>query len=116
MNLTALTGVLLASLLTLSLSAQPPGARQITGKIIDKTTGAAIPGATITVKGTKNFGQADANGVFIIMAAPGETLDHFQCGLCTPGSAGREYIVDCHRAQPEASATWTTSSSWATAG
>jgi hypothetical protein len=74
MNLTALTGVLLASLLTLSLSAQPPGARQITGKIIDKTTGVAIPGATISVKGTKNSGQADANGAFIIMAAPGETL------------------------------------------
>ena len=74
MNLTALTGVLLASLLTLSLSAQPPGARQITGKVIDKNTGAAIPGATISVKGTKNSGQADVNGAFVIMAAPGETL------------------------------------------
>jgi TonB-dependent starch-binding outer membrane protein SusC len=74
MNLTALTGVLLASLLTLSLSAQPPGARQITGKIIDKSTGAIIPGATISVKGTKNSGQADVNGAFTIMAAPGETL------------------------------------------
>ncbi len=74
MNLTALTGVLLASLFTLSLSAQPPGARQITGKVIDKSTGAAIPGATIAVKGTKNSGQADVNGAFIIMAAPGETL------------------------------------------
>ena len=74
MNLTALTGVLLASLLTLSLSAQPPGARKITGRIIDKGTNAAVPGATITVKGTKSSGQADANGEFTIMAVPGQTL------------------------------------------
>ena len=74
MNLTAFSGVLLASLLTLSLSAQPPGAQKITGKIADKSNGAVVPGATVTVKGTKNSVQADVNGVFTIMAAPGETL------------------------------------------
>lgn len=74
MNLTAFVGVLLASFLTLSLSAQPPGAQKITGKVADKTSGAVVPGATVTVKGTKNSVQADVNGVFTITAAPGETL------------------------------------------
>src|SRR5580658_5140544 len=74
MNLTAFAGVLFASLITLSLSAQPPGARKITGRVIDQANNSAIPGATITVKGTKNSVQADANGEFAIMAAPSETL------------------------------------------
>jgi TonB-linked SusC/RagA family outer membrane protein len=83
MNLTAFVGVLLASFLTLSLSAQPPGAQKITGKIADKTTGAVVPGATITVKGTKNSVQADINGAFIITAAPGETLIVSNVGYST---------------------------------
>jgi TonB-dependent starch-binding outer membrane protein SusC len=74
MNLTAFAGVLFASLITLSLSAQPPGARKITGRVIDQANNSAIPGATITVKGTKNSVQADANGEFVITAAPTETL------------------------------------------
>jgi TonB-linked SusC/RagA family outer membrane protein len=74
MNLTAFVGVLFASLITISLSAQPPGARKITGRVIDQANSTAIPGATITVKGTKNSVQADVNGEFAIMAAPTETL------------------------------------------
>ena len=74
MNLTAFVGVLFASLITLSLSAQPPGARKIAGRVIDQANNNAIPGATITVKGTKNSVQADVNGEFVIMAAPTETL------------------------------------------
>jgi TonB-linked SusC/RagA family outer membrane protein len=74
MNLTAFVGVLFASLITLSLSAQPPGARKITGRVIDQVNNNAIPGATITVKGTKNSVQADVNGEFVVMAAPTETL------------------------------------------
>ena len=74
MNLTAFVGVLCASLLTLSLSAQPPGARQITGKIVDQSTNTAVAGANVSVKGTRNSVQTDVNGVFTIMAAPGETL------------------------------------------
>src|SRR5579863_8913042 len=74
MNLTAFVGVLFASFLTFSLSAQPPGARKITGKVIDQTNSTPIPGATITVRGTKNSVQADVNGEFAIMAAPTETL------------------------------------------
>ena len=64
MNLTAFVGVLFASLITLSLSAQPPGARKIAGKVFDQTSNNAVPGATITVKGTKNSVQADVNGEF----------------------------------------------------
>ena len=74
MNLTAFVGVLFASLITFSLSAQPPGARKIAGKVFDQTSNNAVPGATITVKGTKNSVQADLNGEFVIMAAPSETL------------------------------------------
>src|ERR1700685_3201755 len=74
MNLTAFVGVLFASLITLSLSAQPPGARKIAGKVFDQTSNSAVPGATITVKGTKNSVQADLNGEFVIVAASSETL------------------------------------------
>src|SRR5215469_15390643 len=74
MNLTAFAGVLFISLITLSLSAQPPGARKITGRVIDQTNNTVIPGATVTVKGTKNSIQTDVNGEFVIMASPTETL------------------------------------------
>ncbi|HEV3411207.1 MAG TPA: TonB-dependent receptor [Puia sp.] len=74
MNLTAFVGVLFASLITLSLSAQSPGAHRVTGKVVDQQTNAPIPGATVTIKGTKNSVQVDANGDFVIMAAPTETL------------------------------------------
>ena len=56
------------------LAAQPPAARHITGKITAQSNGAAIPGASITVKGTRNFVQADAEGAFTIVAAPNEIL------------------------------------------
>jgi TonB-linked SusC/RagA family outer membrane protein len=76
MNLTAFSGLLLASFLALSLStsAQTLGARKISGKITANDNGAVIAGATIMVKGTKNAVQADADGAFTIVAAPGETL------------------------------------------
>src|SRR5579863_1062011 len=74
MNLTDFVGVLFASLITLSLSAQSPGAHRVTGKVVDQQTNAPIPGATVTVRGTKNSVQVDANGDFVIMAAPTETL------------------------------------------
>ncbi|HLI93988.1 MAG TPA: carboxypeptidase-like regulatory domain-containing protein, partial [Puia sp.] len=74
MNLTAFVGVFLASCLTLSLSAQPPGARRITGKVTDQANSQGIPGATVTVKGTRNSVQTDVNGSFEILAAPTESL------------------------------------------
>src|ERR1700722_8415780 len=74
MNLTAFAGVLFTSLITLSLSAQSPGVHRVAGKVIDQASNSAVPGATVTVKGTKNSVQVDVNGDFVIMAAPTETL------------------------------------------
>ncbi|MEO7309139.1 MAG: carboxypeptidase-like regulatory domain-containing protein [Chitinophagaceae bacterium] len=37
-------------------------ARKITGKIVSQATGKAVPGATVSVQGTKNTIAADANG------------------------------------------------------
>lgn len=61
-------------LFAIPLSAQSPAVHRITGKVTAQTNGAGIPGATITVRGTKNAVQADDNGEFSILAAPGEHL------------------------------------------
>src|ERR1700722_14155306 len=73
-RLTAFTGLLAALLFFGPLAAQPPAARRVTGKITAQTNGNPVPGASITVKGTRNFVQADADGAFTIMAAPNEIL------------------------------------------
>jgi TonB-linked SusC/RagA family outer membrane protein len=46
--------------------------KTITGKITDKN-GAAIPGASVQVKGTKGGTTADADGAFRVSVAPGAT-------------------------------------------
>src|SRR5579875_2807790 len=55
--------VLLGQLFIIPLFAQGPG---ITGKITNQTNGEPLPGATVTVKGTKIIAQSDANGNFQI--------------------------------------------------
>src|SRR5215469_1552198 len=61
-------------LFAVPLSAQAPAAHRVTGKVTAQSNGLAVGGATITVKGTKNAVQADDNGDYSIMAAPGEHL------------------------------------------
>src|SRR6185312_11161696 len=61
-------------LFAIPLSAQPPSVHRITGKVTAQSNGTGVGGATITVKGTKNAVQADDNGDFSILAAPGEHL------------------------------------------
>jgi TonB-linked SusC/RagA family outer membrane protein len=50
------------------------GAGKITGKITDKASGAPVPGATISVKGTGTSIATDESGAFTIEASPGQTL------------------------------------------
>ncbi len=71
-NLRKLTGVVLLFLLCSfqSLLAQN---RTVTGTLTDNT-GKGIPGVTVTVKGTKNATQTDANGVYRISAPDNATL------------------------------------------
>ena len=58
-----------------TIAQNAPGAvRQVSGKIVSKTTGIPVEGATITVKGTKNSVVTNASGQFTITAATGETL------------------------------------------
>jgi len=67
--------ILLCSLqLSLSLSAQQGKAGKITGKIISQSNGSVIPGASVSVKGTKNVTNTNEQGEFSITAAPGEVL------------------------------------------
>ncbi len=47
--------------------------KNVTGKIVD-SSGAAIGGASVTVKGTKNGVAADAKGVFVINASDNAVL------------------------------------------
>src|SRR5665811_1633230 len=47
---------------------------KITGKIINKTTGEPIPGASISVKNSVNATLSDIAGNFAINAKPGETI------------------------------------------
>ncbi|HEV9035812.1 MAG TPA: TonB-dependent receptor [Puia sp.] len=61
-------------LFAVPLSAQSPAAHRVTGKVTAQSNGSAVGGATVSVKGTKNAVQADDNGDFSIMAAPGEHL------------------------------------------
>src|ERR1700735_2449594 len=56
-----------------SLAAVNAQVREVTGRIVD-TSGIAIPFATIQVKGTKIASVADADGNFVIKAAPGAIL------------------------------------------
>jgi len=68
------TGLLAVLLLLIHpLAAQPP-AHNITGKITAYSTGTAIGGASIMVKGTRNATQTADDGSFNILAAPGEHL------------------------------------------
>ncbi|HXS57441.1 MAG TPA: TonB-dependent receptor [Hanamia sp.] len=50
------------------------GIRKITGKVINKTTGEAVSGASILVKNTTNSTLSDISGNFAINAKTGETI------------------------------------------
>jgi len=74
-DLFAQLGLLLILLaITPPLTAQRPGAHRITGVITAQNNGAPLSGATVAVKGTKNFVMTDENGAFTITAAPEERL------------------------------------------
>jgi TonB-linked SusC/RagA family outer membrane protein len=92
-RLTAFTGLLAAIFFFAifgiqPLAAQTPAAHHVTGKITAQSSGAPIPGASVTVKGTKNSVQADPDGSFSIMAAPSEVLV-----ISSVGYANRELKV-----------------------
>jgi TonB-dependent starch-binding outer membrane protein SusC len=59
------------------------GSRKITGKVINKTTGEAVPGASILVKNTTNSTLSDINGNFAINAKTGETIVVSSIGYAT---------------------------------
>jgi TonB-linked SusC/RagA family outer membrane protein len=60
--------------ITPPLAAQRSGARRVTGVITAQNNGAPLSGATVAVKGTKNFVTTDENGAFTIVVAPEERL------------------------------------------
>ncbi|NLR77146.1 TonB-dependent receptor [Chitinophaga eiseniae] len=66
-----LLGVLLGFLSSTSLFAQTI---KVTGKVINKSNSAAIPGATVSLKNTNRFAITDDAGKFTIDASIGNTL------------------------------------------
>ncbi|WP_211172682.1 SusC/RagA family TonB-linked outer membrane protein [Chitinophaga sp. Ak27] len=66
-----LLGILLGFLSSTSLFAQTI---KVTGRVINKGTAAAIPGATVTLKNTNRFAITDEAGKFAIDASTGNTL------------------------------------------
>ena len=69
-----LSTILLSLLSQVHGFAQAPGAQKIEGQVTSAVNGTPIVGATITVKGTKNYVVTDEKGAFSIMAAPNERL------------------------------------------
>ncbi|RCR71042.1 SusC/RagA family TonB-linked outer membrane protein [Larkinella punicea] len=61
-------------LLTLTTTAFSQEGRSIRGKVIEQTTGAPLPGTTITVKGTSQGTTADQQGEYAIRVNPGQIL------------------------------------------
>ena len=66
-----LLGILLGFLSSTHLSAQTI---KITGRVINKSSSSAIPGATVALKNTNRFAITDEAGKFAIDASPGNTL------------------------------------------
>src|ERR1700761_7606562 len=46
----------------------------VKGKVTDATTGETLPGASVTIKGTNNGTQTDANGAFSLSVSQNATL------------------------------------------
>ncbi len=81
-------------LLSSQLAAQQP-ARRITGKVTAQTSGAIIPGTTVSVKGTRNITTTDNNGNYAIDAATGETLVFTSVGYAVrEEKVGASSIID----------------------
>ncbi len=66
-----LLGILLGFLSSTHLSAQTI---KITGRVVNKSSSSAIPGATVALKNTNRFAITDEAGKFTIDAATGNTL------------------------------------------
>lgn len=66
---------ILAALLILTFGFAPPQSRTITGKVTSSADGTAMPGVTVTFKGTANSAITDAQGKYsITVPANGGTL------------------------------------------
>ncbi len=70
MNLKRLLIALLAFCFAVAANAQD---KTVTGKVTDSKDGSPLPGATVQVKGTKEFSQTDAAGAFKIRVPAGST-------------------------------------------
>ncbi|MES2645946.1 MAG: TonB-dependent receptor [Bacteroidota bacterium] len=57
-----------------TLEAQTTKTSKISGKLVSKSKGEPVAGATITIKGTNEIALTDAAGNYTIQAAPGSTL------------------------------------------
>ncbi|GAB3026718.1 TonB-dependent receptor [Niabella terrae] len=64
----------LAILLLLTSLAGFGQTKEITGSVLDESTGAALPGATIAIKNTSTAVRADSEGQFSINASPSDVL------------------------------------------
>jgi TonB-dependent starch-binding outer membrane protein SusC len=71
--------------------------RKITGSVTAGETGTPVPGASITIKGTKKMTATDAGGNFTIQASPGQLIHIASMGYMSRevkvGSSGSVNVV-----------------------
>jgi TonB-linked SusC/RagA family outer membrane protein len=76
----------------------PGGEQKISGTVTSGETGTGIPGATITVKGTKYVSSADDHGKFTITASPGQIILISSLGFVSKeqkaGSGAMNVVLD----------------------
>lgn len=58
--------MLFSGLTTLSASTSDKGKKVLCGKVVDKTTGEALTGVKVEVKGTNTFCYTDLNGKYFL--------------------------------------------------
>ena len=68
------TRIFMFAVLILCYSFSHAQSRTITGSVIDKSSGEAMPGVTVVIKGTTSGGITDMAGSFSIKAESGQTL------------------------------------------
>ena len=91
--------IMLTVLMTFSAAASAsltPQQKKITGKVTDVTTGEALPGVTIVIRGTTTGVASDLDGSYSIDVPSSNTVLQFtSVGYASPG--GDRRITDSHQ-------------------
>lgn len=85
----------LGLLLFLGMSVSFAQSKKITGKVTSADDGSALPGVTVTIKGTGKGTQTDGSGAYSVDAASNQTLVFTFVGMSTKEVAvGNKSVID----------------------